>query len=86
MVMVVEVTIEKRGLVDGMKYAKFPSFCNSILQMVALAYYSHNTSLTVKVQGRLLELVVNCCNTVVTGIIYLAYGCTKAFPNHYRNP
>ena len=34
MVMVVEMMIEKRGLIECMQYEKFASFCNSILHMV----------------------------------------------------
>jgi len=37
MAMVVEVMIQKRGLVKCMQYEKFASFCNSILHMVTLA-------------------------------------------------
>jgi hypothetical protein len=36
MVMMVEMTIEKRGLIECMQYEKFASFCNSILHMVTL--------------------------------------------------
>jgi len=34
MVMVVEMTIEKRGLMECMQYEKFATFCNSILHTV----------------------------------------------------
>jgi len=37
MVMVVEMTVEKRGLIECMQYEKLGSFCNSILHMVTLA-------------------------------------------------
>jgi len=37
MVMVVEMMIEKRGLIECIQYEKFASFCNSILHMVTLA-------------------------------------------------
>jgi len=36
MMVVVEMTIEKRGLMQCMQYEKFALFCNSILQMVTL--------------------------------------------------
>jgi len=51
MVMVVEVTIEKRGLMECMQYEKFASFCNSILHLVTLASHSHNSSLITIVHG-----------------------------------
>jgi len=35
--MVVEMTIEKRGLMECMQYEKLASFCNSILHTVTLA-------------------------------------------------
>jgi len=34
---VVVMTIEKRGLMEGMQYEKFASFCNSILYTVTPA-------------------------------------------------
>jgi hypothetical protein len=34
---VVDMTIEKRGLMECMQYEKFASFCNSILHMVTPA-------------------------------------------------
>jgi hypothetical protein len=34
MVVVVEMTNEKRGLMECLRYEKFASFCNSILHMV----------------------------------------------------
>jgi hypothetical protein len=34
MVVVVEMTIEKRGWIECMQYEKFASCCNSILDMV----------------------------------------------------
>jgi hypothetical protein len=34
---VVDMTIEKRGLMECMQYEKFASFCNSILPMVTPA-------------------------------------------------
>jgi len=37
MVMVVEMTIEKRGSIECMQYGKFASFCNSILHTVTPA-------------------------------------------------
>jgi hypothetical protein len=52
MVMVVEMTIEKRELMECMQYENFALFCNSILYMVTLAYYSHISSLMAKVHGR----------------------------------
>jgi len=36
-VMVVEMTIEKRGLMECMQYEIFDSFCDSILHTVTLA-------------------------------------------------
>jgi len=81
MVMVVEMTIEKSGLIECMQYEKFTSFCNSILHMVILALHSHNTSLNTKTHGRQSQSIVSNGNTILTGRLYLCYGCTEAFPD-----
>jgi len=52
MVVVVEMTIEKRGLMECMQYEKFASFCNSILHTVTPAYHCLISALMAKVQGR----------------------------------
>jgi hypothetical protein len=53
LVMLVEMTIQKSGLVECMQYEKFALFCNSILHTVTPASHSHNSSLMANVQGRL---------------------------------
>ena len=52
MVIVVEMTIEKRWLMECMQHEKFASFCNLILHMVTLAKHSHNSTSMAKVHGR----------------------------------
>jgi hypothetical protein len=74
MVLVVEMTIEKRKLKESMWYEKFDSFCNSMLHMVTLKYYFHHTSLITKLCGRRLSSAVSNSNTVVMELYCLCYG------------
>jgi len=83
MVLVVEITIENRGLIECMRYEKFDLFCNSMLHMVTLKYYSHYTSLITKLCGRQLSSGVSNSHTVVMELYFLCYSCTKAFPDVY---
>jgi len=50
MVMVVEMMIEKKGLMECIQYEKFASFCRLILHTVTLAS-PHNSSQMAKVLG-----------------------------------
>jgi len=79
--MVVEVMIEKWGLIECMQYEKFAPFCNSILHMVTLTQNFHNTSLFAKVQGRQSKSIVNNSHKMVTGIQDFCDSCTRAFPD-----
>jgi hypothetical protein len=82
MVMVVMVmTVEKTELVKCMQYEKFASFCHSILHMVTPACHCHYSTPIAKVQARQSNSKGSNSKTVVTGIVYVGYSCTKGFPD-----